>query len=70
MYIVRIYHKFEGRIEKSVPGIAVWHHGSCRVMTNDDPEGRIFYPTLTQIVDFLLLTAVFIYLFFFLFILK
>ena len=24
--IIRIYHKCEGRIEKSVPRIAVWHH--------------------------------------------
>ena len=35
---IRIYHKCEGRIEKSVPRIAVWHHEACRVMTNSDPE--------------------------------
>ena len=26
---IRIYHKCEGRIEKSVQGIAVWHHEAC-----------------------------------------
>ena len=40
--IIRIYHECEGRIEKSVPRIAVWHHEACRVKTNRDPEGRIF----------------------------
>ena len=40
---MRIYHECEGRIEKSIPKIAV---GACRVMTNGDPEGQIFlsYP--------------------------
>ena len=33
---------YEGRIEQSVPRIAVWHHEACRVMTSGDPEGRIF----------------------------
>ena len=46
--IIRIHHESEGEIEKSVPVIFVWHHKSCRVMTNGDPEGRIF---LTQIVS-------------------
>ena len=32
----------EGRIEKSVPRIAVSHHEACRVMTIGDPEGWIF----------------------------
>ena len=43
---IRIYHECEGRIEQYVPNIDVWHHEACRVMTNDDPEGRIFlsYP--------------------------
>ena len=43
---IRIYHECEGRIEKSVPRIAVWHHQACRVMTNHGPEGQIFlfYP--------------------------
>ena len=48
--IIRIYHECEGRIEKSVPRIAVWHHKACRVMTKGDHEGRIFYPTLTRIM--------------------
>ena len=39
---IRIYHECEGRIEKSVPRFTVWHHEACRVMTNGDPEGRIF----------------------------
>ena len=39
---IRIYHECEGRIEKSLPRITVWHHKACRVMTNGDPEGRIF----------------------------
>ena len=41
-WTIRIYHECEGRIEKSVPRITVWHHETCRVMTNGDPEGRIF----------------------------
>ena len=36
---MRIYHECEGRIEKSILRIAVWHHEACRVMTNGDPEG-------------------------------
>ena len=39
--IVRIYHEWEGGIEKSVPRITDWHHEACRVMTNGDPEGQI-----------------------------
>ena len=38
-----INHECEGRIEKSVHMIAVWHHEACRVMTNGDPEGQIFF---------------------------
>ena len=38
-YNIRIYHKCEDRIEKSVPRITDWHHEACRVMTNGDPEG-------------------------------
>ena len=58
---IRIYHECEGRIEKSVPRIAVWHHEPCRVMTNGDCEGRIFlsYPH-TSSGFFFLLTTVFI----------
>ena len=57
---IRIYHKCVwgggGRIEKSVPMITDLHHEACRVMTNGDPDGRIFYPTLTRIKDFFLVT--------------
>ena len=66
---IRIYHECEGRIEKSVLRITVLHHGACRVMTNGDPEGRIFYPTLTLKMDYFscsplfLSTLVFICLF-------
>ena len=61
---VRIYHKCEGRIEKSVPRIAVWHHEACRMMTNGDPEGRFFLSYLTRMMDSLFLhTIVFIFSF-------
>ena len=33
-----------GGYKKPVPRITVWHHEACRVMTNGDPEGRIFLP--------------------------
>ena len=64
MQTIRIYHEREGRIEKSVPRIAVWHHQACQLMTNGDPEGRIFlsYPHTNNGL-FFLLTTVFIYLF-------
>ena len=26
---IRIYHKCEGRIERSVPRITFWHHEAC-----------------------------------------
>ena len=44
--IIRIYHECEGRIEKSVTRVVVWHLEACRVMINGVPEGRIFqsYP--------------------------
>ena len=56
--IIRICHECEGRIGNSVPRITVWHHKACRVMTNGDPEGRIFlsYPH-TNNGFFFLLTA-------------
>ena len=41
-WIIRICYECEGRIEKSVRMIAVWYHEACPVMTNGDPEGRIF----------------------------
>ena len=49
--IIRIYHECEAGKEKSVPRITFWHHRACRVMTNGDPNRRIFYPTLTPIMD-------------------
>ena len=39
---IRIYHRCEGEIEKSVLRITDWHHEACRVMTNVDLEGWIF----------------------------
>ena len=56
--IIRIYHECEGRIEKSVPRITVWHHEACRVMINGDPEGGIFlsYPHTKNGFFFLLTT--------------
>ena len=59
---IRIYHECGGRVEKSVQRIAVWHHKACLVMTNGDPEGRIFltYP-YTNNGFYFLLTTVFIY---------
>ena len=43
---IEIYHECEGGIENSIQRNGVWHHEACRVLTNDDPEGRIFlsYP--------------------------
>ena len=40
----------------------MWHHETCRVMTNGDPEAQIFlsYPHTNNEI-FLLLTTVFIY---------
>ena len=60
--IIRIYHECAGRIEKSVPRIVVWHHSACRVMTNGDPEGRIFlsYRHTNNGLFFLLTTVFFI----------
>ena len=39
---IRISPKCEGRIEKSIRRIAVWHHEACRGMTNGDAKGQIF----------------------------
>ena len=54
---IRIYHKCEGRIEKSVPRITVCHHKACRVMTNGNLERRIFlsYPHTNNGFFFLLI---------------
>ena len=61
--IIRIYHECEGRIEKSVPRIAVWHQEICRVMTNSNLEGRIFLSCPHTNNGFIfLLTTVFNYL--------
>ena len=45
---IRIYYECEGGIEKSAARITVWHHESCRGMTNVDHKVQIFrhhYPT-------------------------
>ena len=39
---IRIYHEYEGGIEKYFPRITDWHHEACRVMTIGDRKGRIF----------------------------
>ena len=59
---MRIYDECEGRIEKSIPRITVWHHEACRVMTNGDFEERIFlsYPHTNDKLFFLLTTVFFI----------
>ena len=62
--IIRVDHECEGRIEKFVSGITVWHHEACQVMTNSDREGQIFLSHPHTINGFcFLLTTVFIYLF-------
>ena len=61
---MRIYHECEGGIEKSVPRITDWHHEACRVMTNGNPEGRIFLPhSHTNNGFFFLLTTKYIILY-------
>ena len=77
---IKIYLESEGRIEKSVPMIAVRHQETCRVMINGDPEGCFFlsYPhrknglffLLTSVFIYLSIYLLFIYLFIYLFILK
>ena len=73
---VIIYERFEGRLEKSIPRITVWHHEACQVMTNGDLRDSFFYLSLTQIMDYfscsplLLFIYLFIYLFINLFILQ
>ena len=61
---IRIYHECEGRIEKYVPKITVWHHEAWRVMTNGDPPDGFFYPTLTRIMDSLSCSKLFFFLLF------
>ena len=65
--IIRIYHECEGRIEKSVPRIAVWHHKACRVMINGDPEGRTFLSYLTPIMDSFSCSPLFLFIYLFIF---
>ena len=61
--IKRIYEECEGKIEKSVPRITVWHQEASQVMTNSDPEGGIFYPNLIRIMDYFFLLTTVLYLF-------
>ena len=62
--IIRIYHECEGRIEKFVMRIAVWHHEACRVMINGDPEGRSFlsYPHRNNGFFFLLIFGFYLFI--------
>ena len=39
----KICHGCQGYIEKSVPRVIVWHQEACRVMSDCDPEGRVFF---------------------------
>ena len=48
-YYYKVYG--EGGIEKSVPRITVQHQMAFHIMTSSDPEGWIFYPIITQIMD-------------------
>ena len=71
VYHIRIYHECEGRIEISVPRIAVWYHEACRVMTSGDPEGRIFVSIMdsfscSSLFLFIYIIYLFIYLFIYL----
>ena len=61
--IIRIYHECEGRIEKFVLRIAVWHHEACRVMINGDLEGGIFLSCPHTNNGFIFLLTTFFYLF-------
>ena len=60
---ISIYHECEGRIEKSVPRITVWHHKACQVMANGDPERQIFlsYPHTNNGLFFLLTNVFFLH---------
>ena len=42
---IRIYHKCEGGIEKSISRITIWHHKACGVMSYHDPKGWIYLST-------------------------
>ena len=49
--IIRVHHECEGGLEKIHPEDHEWHHKACRVMTNGDREGLIFYAILTRIIN-------------------
>ena len=38
--LLRIYHEFKGRIDKSVPRVTVWHHEAAP--SGAKPEGQIY----------------------------
>ena len=49
---IRIYHRCEVQIKKIHPRVTVWCiMRLCQVMPNSDPEGQIFYPHKTTMVD-------------------
>ena len=64
---IRICHECEGRIEKFIPRVTVWHYEACRVMPNGDPEGLIFSSLPSHEYLILLLAHHCFYLFIYLF---
>ena len=62
---IRIYHECEGRIEKSISRIAVWHHEACQVMRNSDPNGQIFLSPLRQIMNSFSCSPLFLFIYLF-----
>ena len=69
LYNIRIYHECEGRIEKSVPRITVWHHEACRVNTNGDPRAGFFHPSLACIMDSFSCSSLFLFIYLFIYLL-
>ena len=63
-YTIRNRYECEDGIGKSVPRVTGWHHEACGVMTNGDPEGRIFLsvPHTTEGFFFLLTIKYHIYM--------
>ena len=51
------YHGWEGKIEKSVPRITVWHHEASLVMPDSDARDGLFYPPLTSMILLVLIVA-------------
>ena len=53
---IRLYHKCESWIEKSVLKITNWNYKACQVMSNVDCEGRIVlsHPQTIKVFFFLL----------------